>query len=437
MRDRRVVYDSEDEDEGFSPVNSPVNSPGKGGAEEVMLTAEGGDEGQDRARGRMEEPTSDSRSTDPEFFKQIYEAQLQQNTPSEIIPDTEETAPRQPGSSGKQKSSDPKTKDNSSSITDPTMKSAKKRAVGRGDAKDLASLTQVTTPSAASAKQKDVYDFPLSDDESMPPGPAISRTLSKKAVAAKGKRRREQPADLEKTATTSSPPRLSAKTRGSSPSHAIQIEDDASSPPQPVRKRRKSAARRQDQRNMPDDVDLLVIPTTAEMDNLPPRPDDERDNEGVIGETGSLAVTDTLEMMLPPPSREPPPASFVIAPLNRLSASQKQEYLRVSGCSELDGREDEEEEGKDQREDPPSLPPPRPVHTQDNLPPNTDSTILYTTPSRYCPSAPPLPLVSSSHPATSSERRVHVDAAQVRVCSAPETITIANHIAASILTGRA
>lgn len=423
MRDRRVVYDSEDEDEGFSPVNSPVLSPVKGGADDV----------QDRAREGVAEPTSDSRSTDPEFFKQIYEAQLQQVATEETVPDTEETASRQPGPSGKQTSSGPKAKDNSSSLTDPTLKSAKKRAAGGTDAsKDLAGLTQVTTPSAPSAKQRDVYDFPLSDGESsMPPEPAIARTLSKKkAAAAKGKRRREQqqqqPAHLDEAAGAgtcdnhSSPPRLSAKTRGSSPSRAIQIEDDGSSPPpRPARKRRKGSARRQDQRaDTPDDVDLLVIPTTADMDNLPPRPDDARDNEVVsIDESSSSRVADTLEMTRPPPSREPPPASFIIAPLGRLSASQKQEYLRVSGCSELDGRDDDEDEGTDQRQDPPSLPPPRPVQTQDNLPPNTDSTIPYPTPSRYCPSAPPLPLVSSSHLPTSSERRTQADAAQVRGCS--------------------
>lgn len=392
MRDRRVVYDSEDEDEGFSPVNSPA----KGGEPAVVLTTD--DDDKAGGAGHVDELTSDSRSTDPEFFKSIYEhQQRQQDATAETFPVP--PGPGQQRSSDKQKSSDPKAKDNSSSITDPTLKSARKRAMGRVDAKDFASLTQVTTPSAPSAKQKDVYDFPLSDEEGVPRGePAFLRMRARKTrnkeESTQGKRKREQrPADPEDALTTSSPSQPLTRARGSCPSHAIQIEDDSS--PRPAKKKR-NRIQRQDQRQAPDDVDLLVIPTTAEME------DPLTETYAGINDQGSV-VRDTFDM--PPPSIDPPPASFFIAPPARLSASQKQEYLPVSGSSELDDVEGRQE---------PSLPPPKPPQTQGELPPNTDSTILYTTPSRYCPSAPPLPLVSSPHLASSSARKTQLGATHVR-----------------------
>lgn len=341
----------------------------------------------------MEEPTSDSLSTDPELFKQIYEHQQRpQDTVAETIPDTAQ--PGQQGSSEKQKSSDPKAKDNSSSITDPTLKSAKKRTMSKVDAKDFANLTQVTTPSAPSAKQKDVYDFPLSDEEGAPAEPAFPKMRVKKADTAKGKRKREQLAGSKDATTIPNPSRLSNSTRGSSAGHAIQIEDDVS--PRLARKKR-SNAQPQDLRPAPSDVDLLVVPTTAEMDNpLAETYDDINDHQVSV-------VRDTLDMA--PPSRELPPASLFVVPPARLSASQKQEYLQVSGYSELDGEDHPQ----------PSLPPPKPLQTQGQAPPNTESTILYTTPSRYCPSAPLLPLVSSSRMAPSSAVRTQQDAAHVRI----------------------
>lgn len=386
MSNRRVIYDSEDEDERFSPPNSPA----KGCVPAVALTTDDGEaKGQ---AGRVEAPTSDSLSTDPEFFKQIYDHQQRaQNPTAETSPGVAE--PTQRGSSDKPKSSGSKARENSSSITDPTLKSAKKRSMAKVDAKDFANLTQVTTPSAPSAKQKDVYDFPLSDEESAPVEPVFPKIRAKKLYTVESKRKRAQSSDLNDATNTPKPSRLSSRARGSSPGHAIRIEEDAS--PRPAKKKRNSV-QRQEQRQTPDDVDLLVIPTTAEMDDpLAETYDAIDDQDNVVG--------DTLGM--PPPSRDQPPASFFIAPPIRLSSSQKQEYLQVSGYSELDGEEDHQQ---------PSLPPPKLPQTQGQLPPNTDSTILYTTPSRYCPSPPPLPLVSSSHMATPSAAGTQLDAAHVR-----------------------
>lgn len=428
MRDRRVIYDSEDEDEGFSPLNSPLNGPVRDGAPDIDVSmteaeaeAETETEGAARSRGSLKEPTSGSHSTDPDFFKQIYEAQLQQDATAETIPDTAGVGNSSTLGSGKDNkdkqaisisTSKIQAKNNSSSITDPTLKSAKKRATAKIHAKDFAS--SVTTPSAPSAKQKDVYDFSLSDEERTPAKPAVPRSKAKKAAAAlapaptKGKRERgrAQAADPDETATAiSSPPRLSTRTRGSSSNQAIQIEDDES--PRPARKKRKGTRHQhqhqhQDQGDMLDDVDLLVIPTTAEMDDPPDHLTSSQKQE-YLRVSGYSEVPDTLNV--PPPSRELPPASFFIAPPDYLTSSQKQEYLRVSGYSELDSEENREQ---------PSLPSPKIPQTQGQQPQNTDSTIPYTTPSRYCPSAPFLPMLSSPHLPTPSDGRTQMDVAQVR-----------------------
>lgn len=360
-----MIYDSEDEEERLSPINSPV----QGGLADInlLLVSEDGEEQ------RGEEPPSDSRSTDPEFFKQIYD---QHNAMAAVISDTLGDK----ASSDKQKISEPKAKENSSSITDPTRKSAKKTAMGHQiDAKDFSGSTQVTTPSAPSAKRQDVYDFALSDEEGGPAETSAPRVMPKSGATLIGKRKRGQ----EKAAVIN-PPQLSAR-----PRDPVQGGDDHESP-RPARKKRKSAEQRT-QRQVPDDVDLLVIPTTAEVKGSV----EMHGREGL----GSM-VPDTFEMGVP--GKEPPPASFFIAPPTRLTASQRQEYLQVSDSSEQA-----------------SLPLPKPPQTQGQLPTNTASTIPYTTPSRYCSSVAPLPILEnvdehrSSNWATSSVRRTQLDHTQV------------------------
>lgn len=367
-----MIYDSEDDEERFSPVNSPV--PGVG--VDVLVEREDGEER------RVEEPeqTSDSRSTDPEFFKQIYE---QHNAVAHPISDSLEDK----ASSERQKNSERKAKTNSSSITDPALKSAKKSAMGKTDAMDFADSTQVTTPSAPSAKQQDVYDFTLSDEEGGLAETSVSRVKRQNTATLVGKRKRGQ-----EEAADSKPPQLSTASRD-----AVQGEEDEV--PRSTRKKRKSAGQ-QTQRSIPDDVDLLVIPTTAEVD--------ESGETHAHDRMGSL-VPDTFRMGAS--SKEPPPASFFIAPPTRLTASQKQEYLPIGDSSELDREADFQQA---------SLPAPKLPQTQGQLPANTASTIPYTTPSRYCSSVVPLPILEnidenpSSNSAASSVRRTQLDRTQVR-----------------------
>ncbi|KAI3391863.1 hypothetical protein diail_6662 [Diaporthe ilicicola] len=348
MSNRRVIYDSEDEDAGFSPINSPV----KGGVEATDGTLALKDGAEDEPR--LGESTIDQRSTDPEFFQKVYNEQ--QHTP-----DSAPISRAEGVSSDKQRSSDPKAK-NSSSITDPTLKSAKKKTRATADARDIANLTQVTTPrnDGSSGLRKDVYDFPSSDGQ----GDDATPQTRSKTTKTYSKRKRGQAAAAATAVPSSSPALPSAKSQGLSLTHTLDDEDTS---PKPARKRR-SIGTQQTLDGLDEDVDLLVVPRTAENMQPPAEPHDGNEGQHSV-------VPDTLSELQNAENQTP--ASFFIAPPNHLTASQKQEYLRISGSSELDGHASHEN----------ALPAPQPG-TQAQKIRSSEATIAYTTPSRYCSSAP-------------------------------------------------
>lgn len=206
MPDRRVIYDSEDEDAGFSPLNSP--------SKELATNADVALGGVAiEAPGQLQHAMdiSETRSTDPEFFRKVYDEQ--QKVVAEVIPDSARDGNRNMSSSDKQKSSGRHAKDNSSSLTDPTLKSSKKR-VSRVDRTDFATLTQVTTPrNTAPSLPRDIYDFPSSNEE----GDAEETTSAKgKARITKtwSKRKRGETSTPTKTAVSSSPAHPSSQDGG-------------------------------------------------------------------------------------------------------------------------------------------------------------------------------------------------------------------------------
>lgn len=391
MQDRRVIYDSEEEDEGLSPLNSP----GKDNASHLVMTAEGDKEGQ-----TLSDRIDDSRSTDPDEFRRIYEGQQKGITDS--VPDSMRDTQAQNGFSDRLKSWDSKAKNNSSSITDPTLKSANKRAMGKIDTKEFGTLTQVTTPSAPSTKPKDVYDFSLSDEERAPASPVniYKASLSKSGRTA-SKRKRDQSAHPDTASATANPPQLSTYDQ-----FAADQEDES---PMPTGKRRRSI---QDQRmrQVPDDVDLLVIPTSINMSGPP--------NEMILNTDGSdRADPDTRVAQRDSHDCGRPPASFFIDPPHILTLSQKNEYLRISDHSEFDGEDIQQQA---------SLPVPNVAQAEAQRSTSTSvSTIAYTTPSRFASSVEPLPILGtsdgrSSNAASSSGRRTQVNVTHVRMlCSIP------------------
>lgn len=351
MPTRRVINDSEDEDAGFSPVNSPVK-------DRVDTTVGAiAPEGDARVELQLAISTTDQRSTDPEFFQKIYEEQ-------QHVPESARNNRVEGISSDKQKSSDPNAK-NSSSITDPTLKDSKKKLKTAVDSKDFASLTQVTTPrkDGSSGSRMDVYEFPSSDGEG---GSTRSKTKLR-TTKTYGKRKRGQTAIPGAAIPSSSPAHPSASIQGLSLTHT---QDEGEAFPKPARKKRGSGTQKALD-GLDEGVDLLVVPRTAETSQSPAQP--QEGNEGQ-----DVAVPDTLNQ--PQDTANHAPASFFIAPPNHLTVSQKQEYLPMSGSSEHDGR--------GSRED--ALPLPQP-ETQAQRLRSSEATIAYTTPSRYCSSAPGFP----------------------------------------------
>lgn len=376
MAHRKVICDSEDEDnEDFIDLDShsPRQEP------TIALTADGGEERS------PEDPNSDSRSTDPEFFRRIYEDQ--QNATATFIPDTLRTQPetRTFASSLLSSSSAAVKQKSSSSLTDPTMvRSSLKKKRKETEPKDLKDMTQVTTPDAPVTKRKDIYDFDFSDQEgagagagSSVPKPKFKAIKIEASGKADGKRKRSTPkfSYQETDVHSNSPPQqLATRDDGSSATHPIELDDDDS--PRPTRKKRKSGGHQQTAREVPDDVDLLVIPTTADIN------ESLRELDEGSGNLGSV-INDTLET--PQSKSDPVSASSLVIVPPSLTASQKQQYLRVSGSSELD----QDRFGTDDHQQQVFLPAPK-SQSQGFRSTNTESTIPYTTPSRYYSSAAPL-----------------------------------------------
>lgn len=397
MQERRVIYDSEEEDEGFSPLNSPA----KGDPALTAMTAEDENEGQ-----TLGDQTGDTRSTDPDLFRQIYEEQQQDVT--DLVPESVRDNQPQNGSSTKLKSSESKAKDDSSSVTDPTFKSEKKRGLEKFDTKNFGSFTQVTTPSVPRAKHKDVYDFSLSEEEGAPAAPAnLHKGLSSKGSKKASKRKRGQsPAAVSASATVKdSSPQLSTFDQFA--------QDQEGESPRPTTKRRKSA---QDWhlRQVPDDVDLLVIPESANMSDPPG--ETTMHDDGLDSLFPDARVTQAASH-----GHGHPPASFFIAPPDTLTLSQRNEYLRVSDHSELDGEDNQQQQA--------SLPVPKSTRTESQRSKSTCvSTIAYTTPSRFASSFDPLPILGtsdgrSSNATDSSGRRTQVDRTHVCMgCAIPAFI---------------
>lgn len=350
MPNRRVINDSEDEDAGFSPINSPVKDriAAPDGTIAVGVNAE--------LELQPADSIIDQRSTDPEFFQKIYDEQqhfseLARNNRVEGI------------SSDKQKSSDPSAK-NSSSITDPTLKDSNK-AKTAVNARDFANLTQVTTPRHHTPN---VYDFPSSDGEA---DSARPRTKSRTAKTY-GKRKRGQTATPGAAVPSSSPEHPSAGNQLS----LTQIQDEEDALPKSARKRRRGANEK-GLDGHDEEIDSLVIPRTAETVQFPAQSHGENQGQDAV-------VPDTLNE--PQENANRMPASFFIAPPNRLTVSQKQEYLRMSGSSEQDEHASRGNAS--------------PLHqpeTQAQKLRSSEATIAYTTPSRYCSSAPGFPELSGDN----------------------------------------
>lgn len=355
MARRRVICDSEDESEGGDFISDLGGDNHTDGGELLDL-----------------DPNSDAaRSTDPDLFRHLYQDLQSGHHLPPVIPDSLVNMASTSSSPPPAAAVVTKQQKSSTSLTDPPTGMPSRTSANKKKAPittELANITQVTTPDApAPAKRKkDVYDFDLSDEE----GAATTTTTTTMVTLAKPKPKKKAPNKSEASTAKAKKDGKRKKPHGSSATQPIELDDDdEEASPRPTTKKRKGSGGRlqQTQRHIPDDVDLLVIPTTAEV----------RDSLGSI-------VHDTLEA---PQTRSDPvsTSSLVIVPPS-LTASQEQQYLRVSGSSEMDPNKFDAADGQQQQA---SLPAPK-SQTQGLGSTNTESTILYTTPSGFGSSLVPL-----------------------------------------------
>lgn len=384
MPDRRVVYDSEDEDAELSPINSPFK------ADVASLGVAMGGERDTRVSPQQGLRASGARSTDPDVFRKVYDEH--QNVGTDLIQDSVRDSNGIMGSSDRQKGLARSAKDNLSSLTEPTLRSARKKGKNV-DRLEFDDFTQVTTPrhDAPAGLRRDVYDFPSSEEEE-DTAETTSAGGKKGATMIYGKRKREQTVTPAEAAVSSSPAQSPSQVDGLVLTHT---HDNDESPRLPRKKRKVGATQNLSQ--IAEDVDLLVIPRTADMNESPA-------NRGVGSQNPGSIIPDTFKEEQS--TIEHPPASFFIAPLSRLTASQKQEFVPISGSSE------NEREGT--REAP--LLEPR-AWTQDQTFRSSEATIAYPTPSRYRSSAHNLPDLQETgvrgSSSTSSSSRKRADTARI------------------------
>ncbi|KAK7746756.1 hypothetical protein SLS53_001944 [Cytospora paraplurivora] len=307
---------------------------------------------------------SGARSTDPDFFRKVYDEH--QNVGTDLIQDSVRDSNGNMGSSDRQKGLARSAKDNSSSLTDPTLRGTRKKG-GNVDRLGFDESTQVTTPrdDAPAGLRRDIYDFPSSEEEEDTAGTTHS-SGKKGATVLYGKRKREQTVTPAETAVSSSPAQSPSQADGLVLTH---INDNNASPR--LRRKKRKSGTTQNLSQIAEDVDLLVIPRTADMNESPA-------NRRVSNQDPGSIILDTFREEQG--TIEHPPASFFIAPLSRLTASQKQEFVPVSGSSE---NEKEETHGTLLLESQ--------AETQEQKFRSSEATIAYPTPSRYRSSAHNLP----------------------------------------------
>lgn len=289
MADRREILDSDDDEDDYSPVKDTANSVLPGDI--IYNTANALETGS---------------STDPSFFKSVYDEQ--QTVAGDLMPPPDrlshnnsiengdanfDMSPASTARSRRQAHED----QNSSSMTDPRHRKSR-----RGERKDVIDLTQVTTPGRVrSSGPSDLWDVPSSPVAQM--GQSGGPEDDSYVTDHRGKRKREE---------TSNPWR--AVDDGGSARSVSEAVDSSSS--KPAKKKTKREARTS--LSQPSqEVDLVMVPGTGdEHGEYPPN--------GNSDHISASVVKDTLD--------KTGSASLYVAQ-SVLTASQKQQYELVDPSS--------------------------------------------------------------------------------------------------------
>ena len=366
MAPRREILDSEDEGSDFSPVKDTI------GEGLVQIDGDALDQPRVEAHDAAATNASSLKSTDPSFFRRIYEEQraVAAGKSNECPAPAPEADMSVVGSSSQIKNFSSLT-----SITDPStanQKTKKKDSAAGKDVIDL-TLTQVTTPrKEAVSGEVDPWDVPSSPLPAIEGSRAVSKTKSASKVAKTyGKRKRASqqstssqagpdPYDFPSTADPS-PARTTKKTKRGMQSPLPTLSEDSS----PV----------------------MLVPQTE--DGGSGRRASRRKRESPRSLGSSSVVPDT---------------GLYIAP-SALTASQKQQYQLIAMSSDP---------GQDTLE--PALPVLE-VGEQQLQKSSMATTIAYSTPSRFASSG------MGSLPSTAGPELPSVPVAEHEPSSSPDVIS--------------
>lgn len=313
------MLDSDDDDDDFSPVKHPVAPPPLDGQD-----------GNHNGNTSLETPRNRrAESTDPSFFRNVYEdqrvaADAQQSTSSvaalssELVSTTWPNPPHDLSHVNVQNDLS-----HLSSISDPV--SASRRRQGRSDMKEVADLTQVTTPGRPTPKvPADIWDFPASPEpETAGAGSNVTQTgTTKKPITIKLKK-----TDTKRENALNSSIRSPETHRSSDLQPVLSVTQAEGSSDanlvEPPQKRRRISSSRQHAPNS-QEVDLLTIPRSEDK---PARDDNHVTPTG----NSSSVVEDSLK------GRK---KSLLVVPSTTMTASQKDEYRFISLSSEADRSHD-------------------------------------------------------------------------------------------------
>lgn len=321
MAPRRVILDSDEEDDDFSPGKPLVAPP----THQESNAPENGD---------LETPrTRRAESTDPSFFRNVYDdhhvaARAHESSSSLVAAVSNElvsTLSPKPPLTLSHINGQPDTS-HLSSITDPVLASRRKQK--KSDMNAVVDLTQVTTPGRPTPSvPKDIWDLPSSPE--VETGAATSSTGQTASITKKITIKLKKSEAKRKSAPSSSVqlPADSSSVPGQTPSRhvtALSITQAALlSSSEPVLKRRRISSSGEAPPHS-GDVDLLVVPRSEDK-TLP-----DKIYTTPTGNSSSIVKN----------SLEPRSISLQVVPSTTLTASQKDEYRFVSLSSDGDRNND-------------------------------------------------------------------------------------------------
>ncbi|KAB5582371.1 hypothetical protein GE09DRAFT_1074676, partial [Coniochaeta sp. 2T2.1] len=299
MAPRGEILDSDEEDNDFSPAQSP-------GAQGDAAGADG-----------LETPRNHrAESTDQSFFRDVYgdqhvtaNAQQGSSSVAALSNDPVSTSSNPPPNLSHLNNQNEAS--HLSSITDPVPASRRKEK--KAAMKDAVDLTQITTPGRPTPSvPADIWDFPASQDEAPTPAPTSS---AKKKIILKLKKPEKRKSTLSSSITS---PEHQVSSGMLPPLSVTPAEQPTSEPRQKKRRISSSGQSPVDS----EEVDLLVIPRSedkvASTSNFI-TPTNGGNSSSVVEDSTKVHATQIL-----------------VVPPTTLTASQKEEFKFVSLESEMD-----------------------------------------------------------------------------------------------------